>query len=61
MERLFRGVKYDSHPIELEVIEGDTKGRYRGLMWRGHHYRQPPHLRPMSQEMTYRGVHYKKG
>jgi hypothetical protein len=59
MKLSFRGHEYEYNPIKPEVVEEDINGTYRGASSTIHHYQQPARRRKYSQEMIYRGVHYR--
>jgi hypothetical protein len=61
MKLSFHGAHYEHRSTEQEFTEGEVGGKYRGALWKLHQYLQPSRRRPYSQEMTYRGVHYRKG
>lgn len=61
MKLFFHGAQYEHQPREQKFTEGEVGGMYRGNPWKIHQYQQFSRHRQYSQEMIYRGVHYKKG
>jgi hypothetical protein len=59
MKLSFRGAKYESRPTAIETVESEENGTYRGAPLKIHHYQQLARHRQYSQEMIYRGVHYR--
>ena len=57
MRLKYRGISYEHNPQVVEMSEEKVGGKYRGLDWRLHHFKQtllihqPVHLR-----LTYRGI-----
>jgi hypothetical protein len=58
MKLSFRGIKYEYQPLVLEAVEDGMSGIYRGIPSKIHHS-QKPLRRRYSQEMIYRGIHYR--
>jgi Domain of unknown function (DUF4278) len=57
MRLTYRGVTYDRQPDSLEMVEGETGGKYRGSDW---HYHYPRHILNLQPKVArkYRGVAY---
>ncbi|MEC4891947.1 MAG: DUF4278 domain-containing protein [Oscillatoria sp. PMC 1051.18] len=55
----YRGVGYDRQSLNLEVIEGEVAGKYRGQEIRYKYPRHIPELQPKIY-LQYRGVAYSK-
>ncbi|AFY77025.1 MAG: DUF4278 domain-containing protein [Hydrococcus sp. C42_A2020_068] len=58
MRLSFRGIEYEYRPVVQEVMEDGIDGTYRGVPSKIHRS-QKPLRRRYSQEMIYRGVHYR--
>ncbi|NJM88149.1 MAG: DUF4278 domain-containing protein [Hydrococcus sp. RU_2_2] len=59
MKLIFRGAQYEYQPIAPEGVEDSVNGTYRGASSTIHHYLQLSRRRKSSQEMIYRGIHYR--
>lgn len=57
MNLTYRGIKYEREPLNIEVIEGEVAGKYRGREWQHHYPKHITELRPKLY-MQYRGVAY---
>ena len=59
MKLSFHGAEYEYHPHNVEVVEGEVGGVYRGSPWRVHRtINRQQRRRHSTTELTYRGVHY---
>jgi hypothetical protein len=58
MKLHYRGVEYTRTPYNLEIIEGEIAGKYRGQDWQHHYPRHMVDLQP-KVGLQYRGVPYK--
>jgi Domain of unknown function (DUF4278) len=59
MKLIFRGVHYEYQPIMSETVEAGIEGTYRGVPSTIHHCQQRSRRHKYSQELIYRGVHYR--
>lgn len=59
MKLIFRGVQYEYQAVKQETVEDGIKGTYRGVSSTIHHYQQRSRRQKYSQEMIYRGIHYR--
>ncbi len=57
MKLTYRGVDYEHHPLAVELIPGETGGKYRGASWRHYYPRHIPVPQPVA-ELKYRGIPY---
>jgi hypothetical protein len=57
MNFCYRGIKYNKEPLSLEMLDGETLGKYRGQTLKYRYPRHIPHLQPKVL-MQYRGVAY---
>ncbi len=57
MQLSYRGVYYDPTSATLDMLEGETIGKYRGQEWKYHYPRHIPHLQPKLYRQ-YRGIAY---
>jgi Domain of unknown function (DUF4278) len=57
MKLTYRGVSYNGELSNLEAIEGEVGGKYRGNQW---HYHYPKHIPNLQPKLVrkYRGVAY---
>ena len=60
MELSYRGIRYEYIPQDINVVEGDVGGKYRGSVWRFHRLEAAPAPQPVLH-LTYRGVRYVTG
>jgi hypothetical protein len=60
MKLTYRGRNYESHSPALELIEGETCGKYRGTNYRPTYVRHIPVPQPVA-ELKYRGATYYTG
>ena len=60
MKLKYRGVFYNYNPIEIAVLEGKVKGKYRGVPWQ-EKIPQKAQIAEPSIDLRYRGVPYRKG
>lgn len=59
MKLNYRGVNYESNPVQVETTQAEVGGTYRGLDWRFRNLKKPPVLQPR-YNLSYRGVKYNK-
>ncbi len=57
MKLIYRGVSYNNELTNLEAIEGEVGGKYRGNQWHYHYPRHIPNLQPKLVR-KYRSVAY---
>ena len=60
MKLKYRGVFYNYNPIEIAVLKGKVKGKYRGAPW-PEKIPQIAKTAEPSIDLKYRGVAYRKG
>lgn len=56
----YRGVEYETHNTEIDVIPTQTAGKYRGQYWRKNTVRMMP-IDTRDVDLKYRGVKYHLG
>ncbi|MCU0533725.1 MAG: DUF4278 domain-containing protein [Hydrococcus sp. Prado102] len=59
MKLIFRGAKYEYEPVMSEVVDDGIQGTYRGAPSTIHYHQQQSRRQKYSQELIYRGVHYR--
>jgi hypothetical protein len=60
MKLTYRGVSYESNPSNLELIEQEIGGKYRGATWKQKYLRHIPVSQPKI-DLKYRGIAYCTG
>lgn len=60
MQLKYRGVSYEYTPAQIETVEGNVGGQYRGLEWR---FRNPKKslVLETNLDLKYRGISYRTG